>query len=164
MTAASTASTNATTISPQGVIRACPACGARNRTSPQHLADAGHCGRCKGALGPIDQPLDVDADGFAEIVRGARVPVLVDFWAAWCGPCRLAAPVVKGLAGDLSGKLIVLKVDSDQNGQVAARYGVQGIPNFVVLRNGQVVAQRAGFVPAPEMKRWLAGAGVAGVT
>src|SRR4029434_3757646 len=106
-------------------------------------------------LPPVDQPIEVDSAAFDEIVRAARVPVLVDFCAAWCGPWRMAPPEVEGLAHDLAGQAIVLKVDTDRHSDLAGRFQVQGIPNFVVLRNGEVVFQRAGVAPRAEMRRWI---------
>jgi thioredoxin 2 len=104
----------------------------------------------------VDVPLDVDGAAFDEITREAGVPVLVDFWAPWCGPCRMAAPAVKSVAGEVAGRALVLKVNTDEHPAVAARYGVRGIPNFVVLRQGQVVHQQAGVASAEDMARWLA--------
>jgi thioredoxin 2 len=138
-----------------GIVRPCAACGQKNRIPAKHLADSGNCGNCKTALPPLGEPLDVDEAHFDEIIHGAQVPVLVDFWAEWCGPCRMAAPHVKKLAHEMAGKAIVLKVDTDAHGEVAGRYEVRGIPNFIVFKGGHVISQQAGLVPAAEMKRWL---------
>ncbi len=137
------------------VVRLCANCQSKNRIPARHLADAGRCGVCKAVLPPQSEPVDVDAAAFTEIVRDAKVPVLTDFWAAWCGPCRAAAPEVKALAHEMAGKALVLKVDTEQNQELAAQYAVQSIPNFVVLKGGRVVMQRPGAAPRAEMRRWL---------
>jgi len=137
------------------MIRVCSACSQHNRVGAQHLAARGKCGSCKAPLPPLSEPLDVDEAEFDDIVKNAKVPILVDFWAAWCGPCRMAAPEVKRVAQEMSGKAIVLKVDTERSGALARRFGISGIPNFMVFKDGRVALQQAGLVGHRQLQQWL---------
>jgi thioredoxin 2 len=141
------------------LVRNCPSCGTANRIPAENLADTGRCGSCKGPIPPAADPIEAAPALFDDVIQRAAVPVLVDFWAAWCGPCRMAAPEVERTAKNMAGRALVVKVDTDAHPALAQRYGVRSIPNFVVLKGGRVVNQQAGYVPHTVMEEWLRSAG-----
>jgi thioredoxin 2 len=141
------------------MILTCPSCGKKNRSPASRLAEEGRCGACKTPISPVGRPIDADPETFREVTRDAKVPVLVDFWADWCGPCKMAAPEVEKTAREMAGRALVLKVDTERWPQIAAEYDVRGIPNFAVIRGGLLLQQQAGVVPSAIMKGWLERAG-----
>lgn len=143
------------------IFLGCAACGASNRIPAGRLSNRAVCGRCKARLAGPQEPIEADEALLEEVVATSKVPVLVDFWAAWCGPCRMAAPEVHALARETQGRALVLKVDTEAHPRLAERYGIQSIPNFVVFANGRPVLQRAGVAPRAEMRRWLEQSGAA---
>ena len=140
-------------------LRRCPSCRANNRVPAAHLADSGRCGACKAQLSPRGEPIEADSAILESVVHDAKVPILVDFWATWCGPCRLAAPEIEALAKDMAGRALVLKVDIDAHPDLAVPYQVRTVRNFAVFRGGTLFLQRSGVATRWELSRWLEQAG-----
>jgi thioredoxin 2 len=134
----------------------CPACGATNRVPADRLAQglAPVCGKCRAPL-PVGKPQPVTDASFAQDVLRSPVPVLVDAWAPWCGPCHMIAPVVDQLATELAGRIRVVKLNVDENPQTAARFDLRSIPTLLVLKDGREVDRLVGVQPKREIARRL---------
>jgi len=138
-------------------ILKCPSCGAANRVSPDKVSASVEavCGQCGAALGVTTHPVHVSDEEFQAQVTQSSLPVLVDFWAPWCGPCRMVGPSLEALAKELAGRVRIAKVNVDDNPVMAGQLGVRGIPTMVLFKDGQEVDRQVGALPKAEIRRWL---------
>lgn len=138
----------------------CRSCGTLNRVRPEAALAAVAaarpvCGRCRRPLELSGEPQPIDGAGLRAIVRDAPIPTLVDVWAPWCGPCRAAAPVFEALGRRHAGRLLVLKLDSDEEHEEASALGIRAIPTFLLFRDGREVARHSGLMRLEELERWV---------
>lgn len=138
---------------PQGVLVACPSCGTRNRQRYANLNRLIRCGRCKADLPRPSEPVEApDAASFDALIAATPVPVLVDFWAPWCGPCRTMAPEIEKAARQMAGAVLVVKVNTDAVPELGERFGIRSIPTLAVFRNGREASRAAGARPASDIQ------------
>jgi thioredoxin 2 len=132
----------------------CPQCHTTNRVLRDRLGAGATCGSCKQALLP-GHPIELTAASFERHVEGNDLPLVVDFWAPWCGPCRMMAPAYDQVAGELASEARVAKLDTEREPEVAARFGIRSIPTLVAFRNGREVGRQSGAMDLAGLKRWI---------
>jgi thioredoxin 2 len=129
----------------------CPVCGKKNRV-PAAASGIPQCGNCHS---PLPWIADAGDDGYRDVVEESSLPVLVDLWAPWCGPCHLVSPALEQLANDFAGKVKLVKINVDESPSISQRLGVQGIPTLLVTRKGEVIARQTGAAPESTLRTWL---------
>jgi len=140
----------------RGAIVACPSCGQRNRLPFVKLAAETRCGKCQAALGAPGEPIETpSADVFDAAIAASELPVVVDFWAPWCGPCRMVAPEIKKVAERQAGRFVVVKVNTEALPELGERFVIRSIPTLAVFMDGKEVARTAGARPAPDIEAFV---------
>jgi len=145
------------TLDDRGVVVGCTACGQKNRLAYGRMAEPVRCGACKAAIAAPAAPLDVaTAEDFDRLIARASVPVIVDCWAPWCGPCRAVAPELAKVAARAEGRFLVVKVNTDALADLGQRLGIRSIPTMAVFKNGREVSRTSGAMPAADIEAFIA--------
>src|SRR5215471_14179573 len=143
----------------RGVVIPCSSCGQKNRVVYSHLGDAVKCGKCKNDISATAAPLEVNTTAdFDRLVAQSSVPVVVDYWAPWCGPCRMVAPELAKVAARSGGKFLVVKVNTDALPELGERFRIRSIPTMAVFAGGHEVTRTTGARPAAEIEHFIASA------
>ncbi len=142
----------------ENIILACLSCGTKNKIPLSRINESPKCGKCGTPLSTdiISKPVDVVDNTFDKEVLGAALPVLVDCWAPWCGPCRAVGPVLDELAEKYKGRLKIAKVNVDENSAISTRYSISSIPTMFLVKNGKIIDQLVGALPKEELEKQIA--------
>lgn len=143
-----------TTNDTRKAVVACPFCSTLNRVDLARLADRPKCAQCGKPI-LLDRPLPISDATFERVTTDTSVPVLVDFYADWCGPCKIMAPVLDDVARRRAGEVLVTKLDTDKNPATGLRFGIRGIPTLILFRQGKEVGRRVGAVPPADVEALL---------